>query len=132
MKEIISSVGASLAQPAYQAAPQSGVAKQPVEQQMSVPTEQVQTTQATENQKPIIQSEQEVQQAVEDINDHFQSMGRDLSFSVDKDSGRTIITVIDSETQEVVRQIPPEEVLNLALNLLDAGGVGSTGLAEKV
>ena len=40
--------------------------------------------------------------------------------------------MIDSETQEVVRQIPPEEVLNLALNLLDAGGVGSTGLAEKV
>jgi len=138
MKEIISSVGASLAQPSYQSAPQTGVAKQPVEQQMNVPTgnpnpsEQVQGTQATENEKPIIQNEQEVQQAVEDINDHFQSMGRDLSFSVDKDSGRTIITVIDSETQEVVRQIPPEEVLNLALHLQDAGGVGSTGLAEKV
>jgi flagellar protein FlaG len=138
MKEIISSVGASLAQPASQSVAPSGAAKLPVEQQMAVPagspypSDQVQTTQATKNEKPIIQNEQDVQQAVEDINDHFQSMGRDLSFNVDKDSGRTIITVIDSETQEVVRQIPPEEVLSLALHLQDAGGVGSTGLAEKV
>lgn len=38
-------------------------------------------------------------------------LGLGLEFSVDKDTGVTIIKVLDVETGEVVRQIPPEEVL---------------------
>jgi flagellar protein FlaG len=135
MKEVISSVAAGLAKPAYQAQPQGGARPQPEERQevvtgSSLPAEQ---TSSVSEEKPAIPAQQEqVEQAVEDINDYLQSVGRDLSFAVDEDSGRTIITVIDSETQEVVRQIPPEELLNLALNLQDLGGVKSTGLAEKV
>jgi flagellar protein FlaG len=137
MKEVISSVAAGLAKPAYQAQPQGGARPQPTERQEVVskdvlPGQQAQTLPAAEE-APLLPVEQEkVEQAVEDINDHFQSMGRDLSFYVDEDSGRTIITVIDAETQEVVRQIPPEEVLDLAMHLQDVGGVASTGLAEKV
>ncbi len=37
--------------------------------------------------------------------------GVGLEFSVDKDTGVTIIKVLDVETGEVIRQIPPEEVL---------------------
>ena len=44
-------------------------------------------------------------------------MQRDLSFSVDDSTGETIITVIDSKTDEVVRQIPSEYVVRLAQNL---------------
>lgn len=137
MKEIVSSVAAGLAKPAYQAQPQGGAKPQPAERpnvvsENALPTGQAQSQPLTEE-APLLPEEQEkVEQAVEDINDHFQSMGRDLSFAVDEDSGRTIITVVDSETQEIVRQIPPEEVLDLAMHLLDAGGVASTGLAEKV
>src|SRR5262245_61460223 len=36
---------------------------------------------------------------------------RELEFRVDEASGRTIITVRNKETGEIVRQIPPEEVL---------------------
>lgn len=39
---------------------------------------------------------------------------RNLEFHVDEASGRTVITVINEATQEVVRQIPAEEVLALA------------------
>jgi flagellar protein FlaG len=138
MKEIVSSVAAGPAKPAYQAQPLGGAKPQPAERQDVVSanalpvTGQAQSQPVTEE-APLLPEEQEkVEKAVEDINDHFQSMGRDLSFAVDEDSGRTIITVFDSETQEVVRQIPPEEVLDLAMNLVDAGGVASTGLAEKV
>ncbi len=38
-------------------------------------------------------------------------LGMGLEFSVDKDTGVTIIKVLDVETGEVVRQIPPEEVV---------------------
>jgi flagellar protein FlaG len=38
-------------------------------------------------------------------------LGIGLEFSVDKETGVTVIKVLDIETGEVVRQIPPEEVL---------------------
>ena len=65
----------------------------------------------------------EVRQAVSDLNDYVQTLRRDLQFSVDEDSGRTIIKVIDSETKELIRQIPPEEVLALARHLDSAEGL---------
>ena len=39
-------------------------------------------------------------------------LGLELKFSVDKDTNVTVVKVVDSETGEVVRQIPPEEILN--------------------
>lgn len=36
-----------------------------------------------------------------------------LSFSVDKATGKSVITVLDKETNEVIRQIPPEEMLRM-------------------
>jgi flagellar protein FlaG len=46
------------------------------------------------------------------INDYMQNLNRNLQFSVDEGSGDTIVKVIDSETDKVVRQIPSEEVLD--------------------
>lgn len=60
---------------------------------------------------------EELAEAVSDLNDYVQSIQRDLQFSIDEASGRTIIKVIDSESKEVIRQIPPEEALSLARNL---------------
>ena len=34
-----------------------------------------------------------------------------ISFLVDEDTGKTVVRVIDAETEEVIRQIPPEEFL---------------------
>ena len=46
----------------------------------------------------------------------MQQSRRELHFSVDENSGRTVIKVIDSATQELVRQIPPEQLLSLRHN----------------
>lgn len=43
-----------------------------------------------------------------------QSFAPDLRFSVDHDTGRTVVKVTDANTQEVIRQIPAEEILQLA------------------
>lgn len=40
-----------------------------------------------------------------------------LRFSVDEATGRTVIQLIDPETQKVVREIPPEETLRVAEHL---------------
>jgi flagellar protein FlaG len=66
---------------------------------------------------------QDVSKAVQKINDFVKVVRRDLEFSVDEATGRTVITVKDSETDEVIRQIPPEEVLSIAENLENVQGL---------
>jgi flagellar protein FlaG len=70
-------------------------------------------------------------QAVVDLNDYVQRVGRDLHFSVDKESGKTIIKVLNSETKELIRQIPTDKVLALAEILEQTNDLTSTGLLEK-
>ena len=38
-----------------------------------------------------------------------ESIGRDLRFQVDMTSGSSVIQVLDRDTGEIIRQIPPEE-----------------------
>ncbi|KAF0193031.1 MAG: flagellar protein FlaG [Gammaproteobacteria bacterium] len=68
-------------------------------------------------------SVEDVARAVAEINLHFQNLQRDLKFSVDRNSGHQVITVLDSKTKEVIRQIPAEEVQALARML--QGDMGS-------
>lgn len=65
-----------------------------------------------------IQEEQEqVREAVTRLNDYVQSVQRDLQFRLDEDSGKTVVTVLDRQTSQVVRQIPDEVALKLAQDL---------------
>ena len=66
---------------------------------------------------------EKVEEAVNQVNEYVQNLSRDLQFTVDQDSGRTIIKVLDSETHEVIRQIPPEELLQIANQLTEGGGL---------
>ena len=81
----------------------------------------------TETQEPSQQvSEEKVREVVEQLNNHAQSINRDIHFSVDDDSGRTVIKVFNSETAELVRQIPSEEVIKLSETIRESieGGTG--------
>lgn len=60
---------------------------------------------------------EQVESAVSKISDFVQNFQRDLQFSVDETSGRTVVKVIDSETEQVIRQIPSEETLRIAEQL---------------
>jgi len=66
-------------------------------------------------QKPV--DAEELQQAVAQLNERFQQVQRDLQFSVDEASGRSVVRVVDSKTEELVRQIPSEEVLRISQNI---------------
>ncbi|MBA1146971.1 flagellar protein FlaG [Ectothiorhodospiraceae bacterium WFHF3C12] len=70
-----------------------------------------------------------VTEAVEKVKDFVQVVSRDLEFSVDEETGRTIIRVYDSESGSLIRQIPPEELLDLAENLDQARGILFRGQA---
>lgn len=64
-----------------------------------------------------------IEKAVGIMNDHVQQIHRQLQFSVDDHSGRIVITVIDSDTDEVIRQIPGEEALNYARKLAEGSNL---------
>lgn len=55
----------------------------------------------------------QLKEAVSKLNDYTQSISRRLSFSIEESTGRTVIKVYDAETDELIRQIPPEETLRL-------------------
>jgi flagellar protein FlaG len=82
--------------------------------------------------KPAELPELDLSRVVQSLNDYLQSIKRDILFSVNQVTGRTVITVLDAESKEVIREIPPESVQALAEHLQDQGGFDSFGLAEKV
>lgn len=48
--------------------------------------------------------------------------GTQLRFRVETDVGRVVVQVLDSQSGEVVRQIPREEAIQLARDALDSRG----------
>ncbi len=68
-----------------------------------------------------VESAEPVDQAVTALNDYVQSLQRDLKFTVDPELGRPVVSVVDSNTQQVIRQIPNDVAIRLARNLKDAG-----------
>ena len=73
----------------------------------------VETTEAT--------SVQEVRQAAEDVARYVDSVSRSLQISVDGELDKPIVTVLDSTTEQVVRQIPSEEIVAIAKFLRSQG-----------
>lgn len=66
---------------------------------------------------------EDVEQAVSDIRDFVRSSQRNLDFSIDDSTGRVVVKVIATDTGDVIRQIPSENLLKLAQSLTDASSV---------
>jgi len=65
----------------------------------------------------------DVERAVARLTELMSETQRSLHFQVDEISGRTVITVLDAETKEVVRQIPPPEFLAVVRHLERIGAL---------
>jgi len=66
---------------------------------------------------------EEIEQVVEKLNAFVQLTQRDVSFGIDDQSGRDVISVFEAETQELIRQIPSEEALELLKRMDKAIGL---------
>jgi flagellar protein FlaG len=56
----------------------------------------------------------QVAEALKSINNTIQTLAQNVEFSIDEDSDRAIVKVIDRETKEVIRQMPTKEALEIA------------------
>jgi flagellar protein FlaG len=96
------------------------VAETPVEKPRAEPAKVVDVKEVRKS----AQTEQDkLKMAVQEIEKFVQSVKRNLEFSIDEPSGQVVVKVIASESGEVVRQIPNEEVLKLANSLNDASSL---------
>ncbi|WP_332856532.1 flagellar protein FlaG [Duganella sp. S19_KUP01_CR8] len=68
----------------------------------------------------------QVHQAVSQLNKSAQAKSQGLEFSVDSDTKRTVVKVVDQTTKEVLRQIPSPEALEIAKSL--ESNSGTSGL----
>lgn len=67
-------------------------------------------------------SKPQLEQVAKQLQAFIGKMNRGLEFSVDEDSGRDVIKVIDRKSGEVIKQYPSEEVLSLVAKLSQATG----------
>ena len=65
--------------------------------------------------QPITQ--EAVAAAVQSANAYVQSVSSSLQFSLDKDTGHTVVKMIDTQTEEVLRQFPSEEMLAISKSI---------------
>lgn len=80
-------------------------------------------TQAPPTQKSEAPTAADLQRTVQDAKGVADAAGANLQFSIDKDSGKTIVKVVDVQTSEVIRQIPSEELVSLARNMTKLEGM---------
>ncbi|EKE75442.1 flagellar protein FlaG [Gallaecimonas xiamenensis] len=57
---------------------------------------------------------QNLSEAVQTLADFVNLRSHNLNFSTDDSSGHLVVKVVDTQTDEVIRQIPAEEVLKTA------------------
>ena len=57
---------------------------------------------------------EDVKSVVNELNDRLESQSIQVQFGVDDDTGRIVVKVQDSNTKEVIRQIPSQEALDFA------------------
>jgi flagellar protein FlaG len=64
-----------------------------------------------------------LRRAVASINSSLAVHGRHLSIHMHEGTGRRVVTVYNSDTNEVVREIPPDRVLDAHANVLEMVGL---------
>ena len=74
--------------------------------------------------KPREQNLSALKNTVSQLNDSVRDIRRELHFSVDESSGRVVVKVINAEDGETIRQIPSEELLQLARQFNEGGTEG--------
>ena len=91
----------------------------PVAAHTIAPTRPLQGSHATAlaSQPKTEPSSEELKRITEALQRRVSVAAPELQFSIDKSSGRSVIKVMDSATNEVIRQIPSAETLQIDQNL---------------
>ncbi|NLL49331.1 MAG: flagellar protein FlaG [Firmicutes bacterium] len=65
----------------------------------------------------------EIESAVESINDAMEHINRALRFSIHEDTQRVMVKVVNIRTDEVIKELPPEDVLDTVARIREMIGL---------
>lgn len=73
--------------------------------------------------KEIVFSKEELQKKVDEINEYVLGYNAQFSFKVHEGTGRTFVRMIDMQTHDVIKEIPPERMLDVVAGIWDLMGI---------
>lgn len=68
-------------------------------------------------------SEKQIQEAVDSTNKEFEKLQTNLRFSIHKQTKQIMVKIIDSNTQEVIKELPPEKLLDMVASMMERAGL---------
>lgn len=83
----------------------------------ATPTEAQTKLSGQTEQQAIDDQNQKLSEAVEQTNKTMETYNTELRFSIHKESGEVMVKVIDTRDNSVIREIPPEQVLDFAAHI---------------
>jgi len=74
-------------------------------------------------QEPEVIPQEVLKDAISNLNKKLEMLNSQLKVETDEDTGARVIKIVDKETDEVIRQIPPEVILRIAKYLDEVAGL---------
>ncbi|MCT4566322.1 MAG: flagellar protein FlaG [Maledivibacter sp.] len=68
-------------------------------------------------------SEKSIKEAIESTNKKLEATDRKFEFSVNEETNDIIVKVINKETDEVIREIPSEKILDMVAKMMELAGI---------
>ncbi|MFZ5754637.1 MAG: flagellar protein FlaG [Bacillota bacterium] len=68
-------------------------------------------------------AEEELISAIEKANQKFELYEKRLEFSIHEETKQIMIKVINTQTEEVIKEIPPEKILDMVAKMMEMAGL---------
>jgi flagellar protein FlaG len=68
-------------------------------------------------------SAEEIRKDIDAINVQLSTMNRSIQFNIDESTHDVVVSVVDKESGEVIRQLPPESLLRLREHMTELSGL---------
>ena len=64
-----------------------------------------------------------LQSSIDKVNHTFEIQRRSVRFKIHEKTNDVMVKIVDAETEEVIREIPPEKLLDMFANMLELAGL---------
>lgn len=78
---------------------------------------------ATTTAKPVPPTDVEVTQSIKEVNKYLKQTLNGIEFSQDKDTGQTLVKIIDATSGKVIRQIPTAQAVEISKDISKLQGL---------
>lgn len=68
-------------------------------------------------------SHEELKKSIEKANEFLLGLNTQFDFKIHEGTGRTVVRLVDKQTEEVVKEIPPEKMLDVISGIWDMAGI---------